>query len=107
MLEKNKVPIFVGGNGFYIRWLFSELGTPPGSDLSIKFKLEEQAKADWQGSFQKLKEIDPEFAKHVPLNDAYRVARALEVYQKTGKPYSSFKVSPISLPRNAGFQSFF
>jgi len=45
------------------------------------------------GLQQKLKEVDPQYYDQVDINNPQRVIRALEIYQSTGLPYSSFRKS--------------
>ena len=42
---------------------------------------------------EKLKIADPEYYKRVDLNNPQRVIRALEVFESTGQPYSSYRKS--------------
>lgn len=52
-----------------------------------------------------LKKVDPKYAEEIRVHDSIRMARALEVYYQTGKPFSSFR-QPINfhLPRDFGRQ---
>ena len=88
---KGKIPIVAGGTGFYIQALlydidFSEsLGENPEYR---SFLLTEYREKGPEYMFKRLKEVDPETASIIHMNDEKRVVRALEFYHETGKPIS-------------------
>ncbi len=89
---RNKTVVAVGGTALYIKALLYGLFEGPGTDEQIRSRLKEQA--DAQGTDQlhrRLTEIDPEAAARIHPNDAKRIIRALEVYESTGRPISSFQ----------------
>jgi len=45
---------------------------------------------------EKLRTADPEYYEQVDLSNSQRVIRALEVFESTGKPYSSFRKSALN-----------
>jgi len=90
ILSRGKLPIVVGGSGFYIRTLMFGKGSAPPSSENMENLLQEARRDGWEKSLEKLKEVDPTFASQVNRMDFYRLVRALDVYQQTGKPYSSF-----------------
>nr|PZN44287.1 MAG: tRNA (adenosine(37)-N6)-dimethylallyltransferase MiaA [Bacillota bacterium] len=87
---RGRLPILVGGTGFYIRatlrsYTFAELET----DGSVRAAL--YAEADRIGApalHRRLAEVDPEAAARIHPNDKLRIVRALEVYTLTGQPIS-------------------
>jgi tRNA dimethylallyltransferase len=90
--HRGKIPIIVGGTGFYIHSLIDRYCFPPRSD-NYDFRDEMKAFADVEGNLalhEKLRAVDPESAERLHSNDTFRVIRALEVYHLTGKPLSSF-----------------
>jgi tRNA dimethylallyltransferase len=90
--HRGKVPIIVGGTGFYIHSLIDRYTFPPRSD-NYDFRDEMKIIADTEGNValhERLCAIDPESAARLHYNDTFRVIRALEVYHLTGKPLSSF-----------------
>jgi tRNA dimethylallyltransferase len=90
--RRGKVPIIVGGTGFYIHSLIDRYTFPPRSD-NYDFRDEMKIVADTEGNValhERLRAIDPESAARLHSNDTFRVIRALEVYHLTGKPLSSF-----------------
>jgi len=86
-----RVPILVGGTGFYLRALTHglNLGGVP-SDPTVRERLKDMAK-DARGRkllHDRLREVDPLSAGRLHENDVTRVSRALEVYELTGVPMS-------------------
>lgn len=84
--------VAVGGTALYIKSLLYGLFEGPGTDEQIRAEL--RARAETEGLTQlhrELTQIDPAAAERISPNDARRIIRALEVYQLTGKPISSFQ----------------
>ena len=84
--SRNKLPFVVGGTGLYIESLKNGITfTEQTSDKTVRKQLEtqlEQCGKDYM--YNKLVEIDPEYAASVHPNNAIRVMRALEIYYATG-----------------------
>lgn len=86
ILRRGKMPIVVGGTGFYIDTLINNTEFLDYEKSDIREKLEKRAESDGISAlFDELKEIDSETASKLHLNDAKRIIRALEVYYSTGK----------------------
>ena len=88
----DKPVIAVGGTAMYIKTMLFGLFEGPPADEEIREKLIKQIEAE--GSWplhDKLKKIDPEAGERIHPNDQRRIVRALEVYEITGKPISSFQ----------------
>jgi tRNA dimethylallyltransferase len=92
ILERQHVPILVGGAGYYLRSLMRGLPTTPMVDESIEQQIQQELNADpdWETSLKRLKKIDPTYAATLQENDYYRLRRALGVFEVSGKPVSSF-----------------
>lgn len=87
LLSENKIPVICGGTGFYINSLLFDFsyGNIEGSeDVRRKYAefLDQNGK---EALFERLKEVDPETAKKLHVNDVKRVIRALEIYELSGK----------------------
>lgn len=85
---RGKRAILVGGSGLYVRAALDVLEFP-GTDPVIRRRLESEL--DERGLAplrQRLENVDPVSAGR--LGDARRIVRALEVYELTGRPFSSF-----------------
>lgn len=88
--QRGKLPILVGGTGFYIQALLYDVDfCEEESDHS--YRLELQAYADQYGAealHKKLANIDEASARTIHPNNIKRVIRALEYYHETGSPIS-------------------
>ncbi|SHI30565.1 tRNA (adenosine(37)-N6)-dimethylallyltransferase MiaA [Parasporobacterium paucivorans] len=88
--SKNKIPIIVGGTGFYIQSVLYDIDfTDAVEDISIRRELEEIL--DRKGKFflhQLLADADIESARKIHYNNTRRVIRALEFYRLTGNKIS-------------------
>ncbi len=87
---KGKIPILVGGTGFYINaLLYDNDFTETENDTSYReecYKLAQE-----QGPevlYERLQEIDPEYAANIHANNVKRVTRALEYHYLTGQKFS-------------------
>lgn len=81
-------PILVGGSGLYVRAAVDHMEFP-GTDPEVRARLEAEAAADRWGLHQRLSELDPKAAEKITVNDQRRIARALEVIELTGRPFSA------------------
>ena len=88
--SRGKLPIIVGGTGFYIQALLYSIDFT-NEDSSIEIREELERYANENGAFKLhsiLKEIDPESADAIHPNNIKRVLRAIEFYRLTGKKIS-------------------
>ena len=88
--EKGKIPIIVGGTGFYINALLYD-NTFTKTEADTTFRQACYDLAETQGAevlYQKLWDIDPEYAKITHANNIKRVTRALEYHYMTGEKFS-------------------
>jgi len=93
LFHENKVPVLVGGTGFYLRALLGELPDLPGRDDAIRTRIQ-RIRARPRGPrwlHRMLQQIDPVTAGKVSMNDRHRVERALEVWIRAGRPISSWE----------------
>jgi len=89
ILSRGKLPILVGGSGFYINSLFFAPGTNFKSNLNYDTHSypEEQNQINL---WAELNLVDPERAGQINKNDTYRIKRALEIYKATGIKSSEY-----------------
>ena len=86
--SRGKRAILAGGSGLYVRAAVDVLEFP-GTSASIRKRLEqEHADAGIAPLLERLRRVDPVSAGR--LGDARRIIRALEVFELTGRPFSSF-----------------
>lgn len=81
-------PILVGGSGLYVRAAVDHMEFP-GTDPEVRARLEAEVATDRWALHQKLRELDPKAAEKITVNDQRRIARALEVIELTGRPFSA------------------
>jgi tRNA dimethylallyltransferase len=97
---RKRLPILVGGTGFYYRALTRGLFPGPGRHDETRGRLEAVA-ARRGGAFlhRMLRRVDPPSADRVQSGDQKRIVRALEVYFLTGRPLTAHferTASPIA-----------
>jgi len=98
LFNQGRLPVLLGGTGFYLRHFILGLPETPPSDAAIRASLKEQCqKRGLEEMRSLLLQIDPDSAKRIHQNDEYRILRALEVYQSSSRPLSSYRLP--SLPR--------
>ncbi len=87
---EGKVPILVGGTGFYIQSVVYDIDfTENDADTSYREMLEELASEKGAEYIHDLlRQVDPKAATEIHFNNVKRVIRALEFFQKTGTPIS-------------------
>ncbi len=87
---KKKIPILTGGTGFYIQSVLYDIDfTQTAEDESLRIELLNIART--QGCevlFERLRLVDPKSCETLHANNVKRVIRAIEFYEKTGKPIS-------------------
>ena len=87
---KGKIPVLVGGTGFYIQALLYD-STFEDDESDYEYRDYLQGIADTKGAevlHDMLKEADPESAEAIHANNVKRVIRALEFYKTTGRKIS-------------------
>ena len=91
IIERKKVPIIVGGTGFYFKAITDGLSPIPDIDKSIRLEIEsELEKNGLEKLYKKLNIIDADASERINPNDKQRIIRALEVYEGTKKKISDF-----------------
>ena len=103
--QRNKLPVLVGGSGFYLRSLFfpppvsspqislPEAPSPQASSFRLdepKIQVSPLPYPAGTDLWHELNLIDPERAQRINKNDIYRIERALSIWHSTGEKPSSF-----------------
>jgi len=91
ILTRGKMPLIVGGSGFYMSALFFPVHAPRGAANHRVV----------QGTWEALQAIDPVRAAAIHPNDTYRIMRALSLYQQSQMAPSQLK--PVYCPITAPF----
>lgn len=88
--RRGRLPILTGGTGLYVRAVVDDFLFPDrGADWELRRRLEEEAERLGRPALHaRLAQVDPETAARLHPNDVRRVVRALEVYERTGRPLS-------------------
>jgi tRNA dimethylallyltransferase len=104
---RGRLPILVGGTGFYFRALVRGLFAGPGRDPAMRNRLAAIARRRGPERLHRLLAcVDPASAARIQPRDEKRMVRALEVYFLTGRPLTDHFVetaSPLPEYEVAGF----
>ncbi len=96
---RGRIPILVGGTGFYLRTLRQPLFESPPTDPDLRQRLRDIHKRQGPGHLHSmLKRIDPDLADQLPQRDYSRVMRGLEVYFQTGERLSAKQPKRLTPP---------
>jgi tRNA dimethylallyltransferase len=98
IFDRSLIPFVVGGTGLYIKALLHGLFQAEPVDSQIRNHLKQEAENYGIGFlFERLKKADPASAGRIHPNDSYRILRALEIIESSGKTISEYH-------RNHGFK---
>lgn len=90
--SKGVVPFVVGGTGLYIKALLKGLFPVKAVDPAVRSRLKKDAAVHGAACLhRRLQACDPETARRIHPNDTYRILRALEIYELTGRSISQFQ----------------
>ncbi|WP_127803713.1 tRNA (adenosine(37)-N6)-dimethylallyltransferase MiaA [Hydrogenophaga sp. NH-16] len=90
--SRGRTPLLVGGTMLYFKALMQGLDDMPPADADVRTRIEAAAAAHgWPAMHTELAKIDPATAARLAPNDAQRIQRALEVFEVSGRPISSFQ----------------
>jgi tRNA dimethylallyltransferase len=96
IFKKNKIPILVGGTGFYIQVVVDGIIIPRVKpDWKLKEKLEKKSVEEL---FNKLKRLDPKRTKNIDDKNKRRIIRALEIILKTKRSIPEIHKNPLPYP---------
>jgi tRNA dimethylallyltransferase len=87
-------PILVGGTGLYAHALTEGLVETPPVPPEVRASVRRLAGQDPRAAFARLRAVDPQAAARIQPKDAVRIARALEVYEATGRSLSDWHGEP-------------
>ncbi len=97
IFEQHNVAIMAGGSGLYVNAIINGFDDLPAAPPEIREKLNQLLSTEGiEVLQQKLFNADPVYYNQVDLNNPQRLIRALEVFESTGKPYSSFRKGSIA-----------
>lgn len=87
---EGKIPIIVGGTGFYIQGLLYDIDfSETAADEAYRKEMEDYVRENGAHALHELlREVDPESCDAIHENNVKRVIRALEYYHQTGQKIS-------------------
>ncbi len=89
IINRNKIPLLVGGTMLYFKALFGGLADLPAANAIVRNELNQQAaRVGWKAMHEELMAVDPESAMRIHQNDPQRIQRALEVFRVSAEPIS-------------------
>ncbi len=87
---RGRNPLVVGGSGLYLRVIRGGIFRGPAASSDIRGRLAKiAAQRGVAHLHRQLREIDPEAANRIGVNDLYRIVRAIEVFELTGENISA------------------
>ncbi len=91
IVQRGKRPMLVGGTGLYLQALMFGLIEIPAIPAGVRKKIQYRIKEEGNHVLHaELAQIDSESAVRIHINDTQRLIRGLEIYQATGKTWTSF-----------------
>ena len=94
-LSENRLPVVVGGTGFYIRAVTEGLSRRPAVPEDIRRRLGAEIAAEGNATFHKrLAARDPVMAARLHPGNTQRLIRAMEMLEHTGKSLAEWQAQP-------------
>ena len=91
--KRDKLPILIGGTGFYIQAVVDGIIIPKVKpDWKLRKELEKKSN---QELYKQLKKLDPVRARNIDKDNPRRLIRAIEIVLKTKSPVPKLKAEPI------------
>ena len=89
---RGRTPLLVGGTMLYFKALMQGLDDMPRADADVRARIEAAAAVHgWAAMHAELTKVDPATAARLAPADSQRIQRALEVFEVSGRPISSFQ----------------
>ena len=96
---RGRMPLLVGGTMLYFKALFEGLSDMPPANPEVRAELQEAlAQEGLAPLYARLQAVDPVTAARLAPADTQRILRALEVWQLTKRPISSFQTRDANAP---------
>lgn len=102
------IPLIVGGSGFYLHSLLYGPPSGPPSVPELRKALEEECeRLGSEALYERLKQLDAQYANSITKNDKQKIVRALEIVTLTGKKVSKLSWKGRRKPQNYDFRCWF
>ena len=101
--ERDNHILFVGGSTLHVQCTIQPLDDVPEADEANIARLEKEINQQGIEKLDtKLQEVDPDYAQKMDGMNTQRIIRALDVWEQTGRPFSSFHSddNTISVPND-------
>ena len=98
--SRGKLPVLVGGTGFYLRALLAGLSPAPERDAALRDRLSTLAERRPAALHRLLRRLDPEAARRIHPNDCQKLIRAVELARAQRlprDPLTGFRIVKIGL----------
>ncbi|MEY4137639.1 MAG: hypothetical protein RL205_1767 [Actinomycetota bacterium] len=97
VLQRNRVPVVVGGSGLFVSAVLDDLNFP-GTDDEVRARWEAELEAVGPAQLHaRLAEVDPAAAAAILPSNGRRIVRALEVIELTGEPFIAEFPDPVGV----------
>mgnify|MGYP000327218007 CR=1 FL=1 len=107
LMNRDKIPILVGGTGLYIKVLTEDYDCAEGTSPEIREKIRQDIRDQGvERVYRELQRVDPEYAAKICETDSLRIERALGVYLDTGKRFSEFHDGDSPAPSQFPIHTF-
>lgn len=108
VLNRGNVPIVAGGSGFYLHaLLYGPPSGPPSIPEMRKALEEEMEELGSEALYERLVQLDPQYAKSITKNDKQKIIRGLEIILLTNKKVSKLSWKGRRKPQNFDFHCWF
>ncbi len=98
---RGRTALLVGGTMLYFKALLVGLDEMPQADAALRERIDARAREHgWPALHAELARVDPTTAARLPPNDSQRIQRALEVFEASGRPISSFQTGRTHNPES-------
>jgi tRNA dimethylallyltransferase len=105
---RGKIPVVVGGTGFYFDTLLYGLPNSPPPDYALRAKLETQLEEQGVDEmYQRLVRLDPDYAQTLTNHDRQKIVRGLEICESTGGKISQQPWNRASVRKKYRFINYF
>lgn len=95
LYNKKKKVLIVGGTGFYLKALLCGTWDAPPTQPKLREKIEVNSTENLYSLLQKQ---DPKYAEKIKSNDRYRIVRALEIIESSGKTVTEISLGQMQNP---------
>ena len=103
--EAGFVPIVVGGTGMYLRTLITGIAEIPAIPLAIRENVRSRLVDEGSGILHaELSKFDPNSGARLNVSDSQRIARAVEIYEATGKTLTQWHEESVHTETSPEFE---